>query len=143
MSASNTDINGTSNPELSLGSRASESESHERPLPVRIGAKRPLTPSYGNRPVEPSHLDLVESHGLPSNRPVSASNLKLTNTVSAYGVRPIAAGSIEVAETISLSGNRPVGAATLQVSEGGYLPGNRPIASNDLGEEANLMGYLD
>lgn len=115
----------------------------ERSLPV-VARKRPLAPSYGVRPVGPSELHLVEG-GLPghSKRPVAISDLKMSGTVSSYGVRPIGANTMEVTNTIILSGKRPVSASPLALAQSDSLPGKRPVASNDLGEESNLMGYLD
>lgn len=119
------------------------SADNRRNLPALV-RKRPLAPNHGNRPVEPSHLDLVESN-LPGHRPVSASPLKVSGTVSAYGVRPIGVSELKIAETITLSGHRPVGADSLAIATANtdWLPGNRPVASNDLGEDSTLMGYLD
>lgn len=115
----------------------------ERSLPVVV-RRRPLAPSYGVRPVAPSELHLVEG-GLPghSKRPVAISDLKMSGTVSSYGVRPIGANTVEVTNTIILSGKRPVSASPLALAQSDSLPGKRPVASNDLGEESNLMGYLD
>lgn len=139
-----TDTNGRSSREereLSLERPAREPEPTRALVPART--KAGLTPRFGHRPIEPKHLDLVESSDLPGNRPVSASHMKLSGTVSAYGTRPIAASDLKVVQTISLSGNRPVTAGKLQVATDANLPGNRPVASNDLGEDSALMGYLD
>jgi hypothetical protein len=131
----------------------------QRALPAVV-RKRPLAPMHGNRPVgedtvkfmdsdlpnnrpvEVSHLTLVDSN-LPKHRPVQASDMKVVGTVAAYGSRPVAASSLDVVETITLSGHRPVTANTLVMSNSDWLPSNRPVASNDLGEDSNLMGYLD
>ncbi len=131
----------------------------QRALPAVV-RKRPLAPTYGNRPVgedtvkfiesdlpnnrpvEVSHLSLVQSN-LPKHRPVETSELKVVGTVAAYGARPVSASNLEVVETITLSGHRPVTANTLDITTSDWLPSNRPMASNDLGEDSNLMGYLD
>ena len=111
-------------------------------LPVQ-SRRRPLAPKFGQRPVGEDNLDLVESD-LPGNRPVAASPLKVSGTVSSYGTRPIAASDMEVISTIILSGNRPVSSSELAKADTTWLPGGkRPVASNDLGEEAALMGFLD
>ena len=112
-------------------------------LPVR-SRRRPLAPKFGQRPVGEDNLQLVESDLLPGNRPVSASPLKVSGTVSSYGTRPIAASDMEVTSTIILSGNRPVSSSELAKADTTWLPGGkRPVASNDLGDEAALMGFLD
>jgi hypothetical protein len=144
MSTRNTTDNGRSSREdreVALERPTREAEPSRALVPAR--SKTGLSPRFGHRPVEPSHLNLVESSTLPGKRPVSASTMKLSGTVSAYGTRPISATEINVVQTIALSGNRPVTASSIELVSNGTLPGNRPVASNDLGEESNLMGYLD
>ena len=69
---------------------------------------------------------------------------KVSGTVSSYGTRPIASSDMEVINTITLSGSRPVSSSELAKADTSWLPGGkRPVASNDLGEEAALMGFLD
>lgn len=131
----------------------------QRALPAVV-RKRPLAPTYGNRPVgqdtikfmesdlpnhrpvEVSHLSLVPSD-LPKHRPIETSALKVVGTVAAYGARPVSASTLNVVETITLSGHRPVAANAMELTTSDWLPSNRPVGSNDLGEDSNLMGYLD
>ncbi|MEM9770231.1 MAG: hypothetical protein AAF889_01280 [Cyanobacteria bacterium P01_D01_bin.73] len=147
MSSRNTTENNSKNSSSDREVRIEKAESKgsysNRPnLPVQ-SRRRPLAPKFGQRPVEPTDLDLVESD-LPSNRPVEASPLKVSGTVSSYGTRPLAASDMEVISTIVLSGNRPVSSSELSKADTTWLPGGkRPVASNDLGEEAALMGFID
>ena len=67
----------------------------------------------------------------------------VVGTVAAYGARPVSASTLNVVETITLSGHRPVTANTMELTTSDWLPSNRPMGSNDLGEDSNLMGYLD
>ncbi|MEM9244878.1 MAG: hypothetical protein AAGA67_03930 [Cyanobacteria bacterium P01_F01_bin.153] len=139
----NSKNNSSSDREVRIEKAESKGGYSKRPnLPVQA-RRRPLAPNFGQRPVEASELDLVESD-LPSNRPVEASSLKVSGTVSSYGTRPIAASDMEVISTIVLSGNRPVSSSDLAKADTTWLPGGkRPVASNDLGEEAALMGFID
>lgn len=77
-----------------------------------------------NRPVEPSHLDIVRTYStVGSNRPVTK-------------------GTMEISNTLTISGNRPIALSSLQISDS-HIMGNRPIASNEIDDAATLMGYLD
>ena len=79
---------------------------------------------------------------LPQNRPIEPSHLEIVNTYSSVGSdRPVTKGTIDFASSIVISGNRPIAASTLKISES-YM-GNRPVASNESDETAVLMGYLD
>ena len=147
MSSQNTTENNntSSDREVRIEKKAEsqvERRSNRPNLPVQA-RRRPLAPNFGQRPVGEDTLDLVESD-LPGNRPVSASPLKVSGTVSSYGTRPIASSEMEVINTITLSGSRPVSSSDLAKADTTWLPGGkRPVASNDLGEEAALMGFLD
>jgi len=79
---------------------------------------------------------------LPGNRPIDASNLNVLETISAMGQRPIVSSNIQVLDIISISGNRPIVSSNLHISGIGMIFGNRPIASNNVDNE-DLMGYLD
>ena len=80
---------------------------------------------------------------LPQNRPIEPSHLQIVNTYSSVGSnRPVSKGTVEFSSSIVISGNRPIAASTLQVSDS-YIMGNRPIASNESDETTALMGYLD
>ena len=90
----------------------------------------------------PLKLQLQEHTKLPGHRPVEASHLRVVETFSSVGGRrPIVAGDMEVSSTLTISGRRPIAASHLHVSET-YVMGNRPIASNDI-DDAGIMGYLD
>ena len=79
---------------------------------------------------------------LPQNRPIEPSHLEIVNTYSSVGSdRPVTKGTIDFASSIVISGNRPIAASTLKISES-YM-GNRPVASNEADDTAALMGYLD
>ena len=80
---------------------------------------------------------------LPNNRPVEPSHLDVVRTYSTVGSnRPVTKGTVEISNTITISGNRPIAVGGLQISES-QIMGNRPIASNDIDDAATLMGYLD
>ena len=80
---------------------------------------------------------------LPQNRPIEPSHLEVVNTYSSVGSnRPVTKGEVEFSSSLAISGNRPIAASTLQVSDS-YIMGNRPVASNEADDTAVLMGYLD
>ncbi|MCC0178347.1 hypothetical protein I4641_15300 [Waterburya agarophytonicola K14] len=79
---------------------------------------------------------------LPQNRPIEPSHLEIVNTYSSVGSnRPVTKGTIDFSSSIVISGNRPIAASTLKITES-YM-GNRPVASNESDDTAVLMGYLD
>lgn len=81
---------------------------------------------------------------LPGNRPIEPSHLKVIDTYSSVGaIRPIAASGMEIAGTLKVSGNRPISSSHLKVSQTYTVMGNRPVASNETEDPANLLGYLD
>ena len=81
---------------------------------------------------------------LPGNRPIEPSHLQVVSTYSSVGsARPVTKSDIKVSNTIVISGNRPITLSTLQVSETYTVMGNRPVASNDIDDPLTLMGYLD
>ena len=80
---------------------------------------------------------------LPQNRPIEPSHLEIVNTYSSVGsARPISKGTVKFNNSLAISGNRPIAASTLQVSES-YIMGNRPVASNESDETTTLLEYLD
>lgn len=80
---------------------------------------------------------------LPQNRPIEPSHLEIVHTYSSVGSnRPVSKGTIDFSSSIAISGNRPIAASTLQISES-YIMGNRPVASNESDDTDSLMGYLD
>jgi len=81
---------------------------------------------------------------LPSNRPVEPSHLEVVSTYSSVGsARPVVKSGMKVSSTLTISGSRPIAVSTLNVSETHAIMGNRPVASNDIDDPASLMGYLD
>ena len=81
---------------------------------------------------------------LPQNRPIEPSHLEIVHTYSSVGSnRPVAKGTVEFHGSLAISGNRPIAASTLQVSDSYIIMGNRPVASNESDETAALMGYID
>ena len=80
---------------------------------------------------------------LPQNRPIEPSHLEVVHTYSSVGSnRPVTKGNVNFNSSLTISGNRPIAVSTLQVSET-YIMGNRPVAPNDIDDPATLMGYLD
>ncbi|MDJ0679484.1 MAG: hypothetical protein QNJ18_06425 [Xenococcaceae cyanobacterium MO_167.B52] len=81
---------------------------------------------------------------LPGNRPIEPSHLQVVSTYSSVGsARPVTKSDMQISSTLVLSGNRPITMSTLQVSETYTVMGNRPVASNDIDDPLTLMGYLD
>ncbi|MGK7875890.1 MAG: hypothetical protein AB4426_22100 [Xenococcaceae cyanobacterium] len=93
----------------------------------------------------PQRINLVHKPSqLPGNRPVEASHLKVVNTYSSVGgARPITAGEMEISSTLTVSGNRPIAVSHLKISETYSVMGNRPVASNEIDDPSTLMGYID
>jgi hypothetical protein len=81
---------------------------------------------------------------LPENRPIEPSHLEIVHTYSSVGSdRPVSKGTVKFASSMVISGNRPIAASTLQVSDTYIVMGNRPVASNESDETGVLMGYID
>ncbi|MDJ0532551.1 MAG: hypothetical protein QNJ70_08645 [Xenococcaceae cyanobacterium MO_207.B15] len=81
---------------------------------------------------------------LPNNRPVEPSHLQIVSTYSSVGsARPVTKGDIKISNTMVISGNRPIALSNLQISETYVVMGNRPVASNEIDDPSTLMGYLD
>ena len=81
---------------------------------------------------------------LPNNRPVEPSHLDVVKTYSSVGSnRPVTKGSMDISNTLTISGNRPIAVGGLKISESHIIMGNRPVASNEIDDPATLMGYLD
>ncbi|MGF1481677.1 MAG: hypothetical protein ACFB4I_19695 [Cyanophyceae cyanobacterium] len=92
---------------------------------------------------QPLKLQLQEHTKLPGQRPVESSHLRVVETFSSVGGnRPITASTMEVSGMLTVSGKRPIAASHLQVSETYVVMGNRPVASNEI-DPTGLMGYLD
>ena len=117
MTVENLEANGNQNPE------ESKAENGEQKTLALSVPQKTLLP--GNRPIEPSHLQIV-------------------NTYSSVGsARPVTKSGIKVSSTMVISGNRPITLSTLQVSDTYTVMGNRPVASNEIDDPTTLMGYLD
>lgn len=78
----------------------------------------------GIRPIEPSHLEILDITTIPGHRPIFASHLQVVNSDLLPGHRPIMASDPELL-------NAPM------------LMVNRPIASNEIDDPLTLMDYLD
>jgi hypothetical protein len=80
---------------------------------------------YGNRPIEPNHLQIVHSY------------------TSGGSLRPVVKSGLDIKDMMSLSGSRPITASHLDISKSVQIMGNRPVASNQIDDVLLLMGYLD
>ncbi len=104
------------------GNPIAEAETENQSIALSVQERNTLLPQ--NRPIEPSHLEIVRTYtSVGSNRPVTK-------------------GTVDFNSSLTISGNRPIAVSTLQVSET-YIMGNRPIASNEIDDPSTLMGYLD
>lgn len=87
-------------------------------------------------------LSVSQKTLLPQNRPIEPSHLEVVSTYSSVGSpRPVTKGNINFNSSLVISGNRPIAVSTLKISDS-YL-NNRPVASNEIDDPATLMGYLD
>jgi hypothetical protein len=114
----------TSKPMQSSG----KSKSAASALAVKSGSETAEAdgPRYvlGIRPIEPSHLEVLDITTIPGHRPIFASHLQVVNSDLLPGHRPIMASDPELL-------NAPM------------LMMNRPIASNEVDDPETLMGFLD
>lgn len=106
--------------------KANGNQGNEEKAPEALALSVPQrTTLPQNRPIEPSHLDVVRTYSsVGSNRPVTKSHMAISSTMT-------------------ISGNRPIAKSSLQISESHIIMGNRPVASNEIDDAAALMGYLD
>lgn len=89
-------------------------------------------------------LSVPQRTTLPQNRPVEPSHLEVVRTYSSVGsARPVTKGTVAVSNTLAISGNRPIAISGLEISDTIVIMGNRPVASNEIDDAATLMGYLD
>lgn len=88
-------------------------------------------------------LDLYQAPRLPQNRPIEPSHIQVVETYSIMGNRPVVASGMKIVDSLSVSGHRPVMASNLVISENYSVMGNRPIASNEVEDMTTLIGYLD
>ena len=100
--------------------------------------------SNENKGRESLALSVNKGTLLPSNRPVEPSHLEIVSTYSSVGsARPVVKSGMKISSTLTVSGSRPIAVSTLKVSETHAIMGNRPVASNEIDDPASLMGYLD
>ncbi|MEC4803615.1 MAG: hypothetical protein SAJ12_04455 [Jaaginema sp. PMC 1079.18] len=88
-------------------------------------------------------LDLYQAPRLPQNRPIEPSHIQVVETYSIMGNRPVVASGMKIVDNLSVSGHRPVTASSLVISEQYSVMGNRPVASNEVEDMGTLIGYLD
>jgi hypothetical protein len=112
----------TTKPNSTTTKSATKPEGEEQALAIAKPAKMQLSE---NRPIEPSHLEIVHTYS------------------SVGSDRPVTKGTVEFTSSMVISGNRPIAASTLQVSDTYIVMGNRPVASNESDETGVLMGYID
>jgi hypothetical protein len=81
---------------------------------------------------------------LPGNRPIEPSHLEIVSTYSSVGAaRPIVKSGMKISNSLTISGTRPIAVSTLKISETYSVMGNRPVASNEIDDPTTLMGYID
>ncbi len=86
-------------------------------------------------------IQLAQPRIVFGNRPVTPSSLVVVDTMNQAGIRPIVAGTLKVIDTMHASGDRPITSSNLVIT--GMLTQSRPIASNVIDDYEILMGYLD
>jgi hypothetical protein len=86
-------------------------------------------------------LDLYQRPNLPQNRPIEPSHVEIVGSI--YGNRPIFASAIDISRSIVASGSRPITKSHLAISETYTVMGNRPVASNEIEDIDTLIGYID
>lgn len=112
---------------------------------------RPVTPNdmdiagtmtfSGVRPIMASTLEVWGT--MMGGRPIEASHLAVVDTDTIPGHRPIFASDLAVIEADTLPGHRPIAASPAYLMQSSTLPGGRPIASNQIDDPISLMGYID
>ncbi len=95
----------------------------------------------GARPIGVSTLEVYGT--LMGGRPIEASHIHVVENGLIPGGRPIFASEITMIDSDTLPEHRPIAASPDSLMHGSTLPGNRPIASNELDESGMLMGYID
>lgn len=90
---------------------------------LKLANPHPLM--YGNRPIQPNHLQIVHSY------------------TSGGSLRPVVKSGLDIKEMMSVSGARPITSSHLDISKSVQIMGNRPVASNQIDDVLLLMGYLD
>ncbi len=88
-------------------------------------------------------LDVYQPAPLPQNRPIERSHLKVVETYNTMGLRPVVSSGLEISSSMVVSGNRPIVKSHLVISETYSVMGNRPVAANEIDDIGELIGYLD
>ena len=125
------------------GTQAKTSTS--KTAPAKTTAKTDSSSKSIKKEVEEQSLALSPQPRtmLPQNRPIEPSHIDIVHTYSSVGSdRPVSRGTVDFSSSIAISGNRPIAASTLQVSDS-FIMGNRPVASNESDDTATLLEYLD
>lgn len=102
-----------------------ENQEHEQSNQSALKLANQSTLMYGNRPIEPSHLQISSTY----------------TTVGS--LRPVTKSGLDIKGMLTLSGSRPIVASHLKISQEFKVMGNRPVASNHIDDVLLLMGYLD
>ncbi|BAQ63389.1 hypothetical protein [Geminocystis sp. NIES-3709] len=108
-----------------------------------------MTDNWENQPNDQSQgtsaLKLANQSGLfYGNRPIEPSHLQIVNTYTTVGsLRPITKSGLNIKGMLTLSGSRPIVSSNLKISQEFKIMGNRPVASNHIDDVLLLMGYLD
>jgi hypothetical protein len=102
-----------------------ENQQHEQSNESALKLANQSTLIYGNRPIEPSHLQISSTY----------------TTVGS--LRPIIKSGLDIKGMLTLSGSRPIVSSNLKISQEYKVMGNRPVASNQIDDVLLLMGYLD
>lgn len=102
-----------------------ENQEHEQSNQSALKLANKSTLMYGNRPIEPSHLEISSTY----------------TTVGS--LRPVTKSGLDIKGMLTLSGRRPIVASHLNISQEFTVMGNRPVASNHIDDALLLMGYLD
>jgi hypothetical protein len=95
----------------------------------------------GARPIAASSLEVYGT--LIGGRPIEASHIRVVETGLIPGGRPVFASEITMIDADTLPGHRPIAASPASLMHGSTLPGHRPIASNEADDSGILMGYID
>ncbi|NJL02013.1 MAG: hypothetical protein HC838_03295 [Spirulinaceae cyanobacterium RM2_2_10] len=88
-------------------------------------------------------LELYKPSPLPQNRPIERSHLNVVETYNTMGMRPVVSSGIEMSGSLAVSGNRPIVKSNLAISQTYSVMGNRPVAPNEIDDIGDLIGYLD
>jgi hypothetical protein len=115
------EINTDNKPTPKRTTKSTDKEIQPQHLPVKV-EKAPLM--FFNRPVEPSHIQVIR-------------------TINSAGIRPIAASNIQILNTVNFVGSRPVSVSNLHIVHLYNAMGSRPVADNETENMDVLIGYLD